>query len=66
MRQRQLDGEVDHRHQAVACPTSSNIIGVYNNGYAGQIYFQNVVFPVAAIPTFSGGSVNSQFPMGCQ
>jgi hypothetical protein len=66
VRQRQLDGEVDHRHQAVACPTSSNIIGVYNNGYAGQIYFQNVVFPVAAIPTFSGGSVNSQFPMGCQ
>jgi len=58
VRQRQLDGEVDHRHQAVACPTSSNIIGVYNNGYAGQIYFQNVVFPVAA--AVAGGHTGTQ------
>jgi hypothetical protein len=34
--------------QAVACPSSGNIVGVYNGSYSGQIYFQNVVFPVAA------------------
>jgi hypothetical protein len=34
--------------QAVACPATGNIVAVFNNGYSGQIYFQNVVFPVAA------------------
>jgi hypothetical protein len=44
--------------QAVACPTTSNIIAVYNNGYAGQIYFQNVVFPVASAT--AGGHMGTQ------
>jgi hypothetical protein len=44
--------------QAVACPTTGNIVGVYNNGYAGQIYFQNVVFPVASAT--AGGRTGTQ------
>jgi hypothetical protein len=35
---------------AVSCPVSTaapNIVAVFNGGYSGQIYFQNVVFPVA-------------------
>jgi hypothetical protein len=36
------------RWSAVDCPVSGNIVGVYNNGYAGQIYFQDVAFPVAS------------------
>jgi hypothetical protein len=27
--------------KAVDCPATGDIVGVYNNGYAGQIYFQN-------------------------
>ncbi len=34
--------------KAVDCPVTGDIVAVYNNGYAGQLYFQNVVFPVAA------------------
>jgi hypothetical protein len=44
--------------QAVACPASSNIVAVFNNGYAGQIYFQNTVFPVAAAT--AGGHTATQ------
>jgi hypothetical protein len=44
--------------QAVACPTSGNIVALYNNGYAGQIYFQNVVFPVASAT--AGGHTGTQ------
>jgi hypothetical protein len=44
--------------QAVACPTSGNIVALYNNGYAGQIYFQNGVFPVAAAT--AGGHTGTQ------
>jgi hypothetical protein len=44
--------------RAVDCPISGDIVGVYNNGYAGQIYFQNVVFPVAAAT--SGGHTATQ------
>jgi expansin (peptidoglycan-binding protein) len=34
--------------KAVDCPVSGNIVAVFNNGNSNQIYFQNVVFPVAA------------------
>ena len=44
--------------QAVACPASGNIVALYNNGYAGQIYFQNVVFPVAS--AVAGGHTGTQ------
>jgi hypothetical protein len=44
--------------QAVACPTSSNIVALYNNGYAGQIYFQNLVFPIASAS--AGGRTGMQ------
>jgi hypothetical protein len=32
----------------IACPITTNIIIRFNNEYYGQIYFQNVVFPVQA------------------
>ncbi len=32
--------------QAVDCPVPGNIVAEFNNGFAGQIYFQNVTFPV--------------------
>jgi hypothetical protein len=90
--------------KAVDCAVTGNIVGVFNGLYAGQIYFQNVVFPVAkavagghtatqrfgfwdfgtavggqsvtltdtlghvvmgTLPTSSGGSVGTQFPMTC-
>jgi expansin (peptidoglycan-binding protein) len=44
--------------KAVDCPATGDIVGVYNNGYAGQIYFQNVVFPVAAAT--AGGHTATQ------
>jgi hypothetical protein len=34
--------------KSVACAVTGNIVGLFNNGYAGQVYFQNVVFPVAS------------------
>jgi hypothetical protein len=30
----------------VDCPVSGNIVAVYNGTYAGQIYFQNLAFPI--------------------
>jgi hypothetical protein len=42
----------------VACITSGDIVGVFNNGYAGQLYFQNVVFPVASAT--AGGHAATQ------
>jgi hypothetical protein len=34
--------------QSVSCEVSGDIVGLFNNGYSGQVYFQNVVFPVAS------------------
>ena len=42
----------------VACEASGDIVAEFNNGYSGQIYFQNVVFPVASAS--SGGHPASQ------
>jgi hypothetical protein len=33
---------------AVSCDVTGDIVALYNGGYAGQIYFQNVVFPVTS------------------
>jgi hypothetical protein len=44
--------------QAVDCPVAGDIVAVFNNGYPGQIYFQNVVFPVAAAT--AGGHTGTQ------
>jgi expansin (peptidoglycan-binding protein) len=44
--------------KAVDCPVTGNIVAVYNNGYSGQIYFQNVAFPVAAAT--AGGHTATQ------
>lgn len=49
--------------KAIDCPVSGDIVAVFNGNppYAGQIYFQNVVFPVASAiagghnGTLSGG-----------
>ena len=43
---------------AVDCPVTGGIVAVYNNGYAGQLYFQDVVFPVAAAT--AGGHTGTQ------
>jgi expansin (peptidoglycan-binding protein) len=43
---------------AVSCPVTSNIVAVFNNGDSGQIYFQNVVFPVAR--AVAGGRTATQ------
>jgi hypothetical protein len=44
--------------KAVDCPVTGNILAVFNNGFAGQIYFQNVVFPVTSVT--AGGHVGTQ------
>jgi hypothetical protein len=44
--------------KAVDCPATGDIVAVYNNGYAGQLYFQNGVFPVAAAT--AGGHTAAQ------
>jgi hypothetical protein len=44
--------------KAVDCPATGDIVGVYNNTYSGQIYFQNVVFPVAKAT--AGGHTGTQ------
>jgi hypothetical protein len=43
---------------AVDCPVTGDIVAVYNNGYAGQLYFQDVAFPVAAAT--AGGHMATQ------
>jgi hypothetical protein len=35
--------------KAVACPISSDIVEVFNSGNNTQVYFQNVVWPVASV-----------------
>jgi expansin (peptidoglycan-binding protein) len=44
--------------KAVDCPVAGNIVAVFNNGYSGQIYFQDVVWPVAA--AMAGGHTATQ------
>jgi hypothetical protein len=44
--------------KAVDCPVAGNIVAEYNNGYSGQIYFQNVTFPVAS--AVAGGHTATQ------
>jgi hypothetical protein len=44
--------------ETVDCPVTGNIVAVYNNGYAGQLYFQDVTFPVAAAT--AGGHTATQ------
>jgi hypothetical protein len=34
--------------KAVSCQINGDIVALFNNGYAGQVYFQNVNFPVAS------------------
>jgi hypothetical protein len=43
---------------AVACSVSGNIVAVFNSGSSGQIYFQNVAFPVASAT--AGGATGNQ------
>jgi hypothetical protein len=43
--------------KAVDCPVSGDIVAVFNGSYAGQIYFQNVVFPVASAS--AGGHIGN-------
>jgi len=44
--------------KAVDCPVSGNIVAAFNNGNSGQVYFQNVVFPVAK--AVAGGHTANQ------
>jgi hypothetical protein len=32
----------------IACPVTGDIVTLFNNGYKGQIYIQNMVFPIAS------------------
>ena len=43
--------------RSVSCPVDGDIVALFNAGYAGQVYFQNVVFPVASAT--SGGHAAS-------
>jgi hypothetical protein len=45
-------------YAAVSCPVTGDIVAVFN-GSSSQIYFQNVVFPVASAKA-SGGAVANQ------
>jgi hypothetical protein len=47
--------------KAVSCPVgTSSIVAGFNGTYSGQIYFQNVAFPVAsASAVVSGSTVNA-------
>jgi hypothetical protein len=43
--------------KTVACPVGTNsIVAVYNGIYAGQLYFQNVAFPIASASAIVGGT----------
>jgi hypothetical protein len=44
--------------KAVDCPVAGNIVAVFNGNSSQQIYFQNVVFPVAAAT--AGGHTGTQ------
>ena len=44
--------------KAVDCAVTGNIVGIFNGNYAGQVYFQNVVFPVAK--AVAGGATATQ------
>ena len=44
--------------KTVSCPVTGNVVAQYNAGYAGQIYFQNVRFPVASAT--AGGTTGFQ------
>jgi expansin (peptidoglycan-binding protein) len=44
--------------KAVECPVGGNIVATFNNGFAGQLYFQNVTFPVKSAT--AGGHVATQ------
>jgi hypothetical protein len=52
--------------KSVACPVgTSPIVAGYNGAYSGQIYFQNVAFPVAsAYATFGGTKHQAQLTNG--
>jgi expansin (peptidoglycan-binding protein) len=46
--------------KTVACPVgTSSIVAVYNGNYAGQIYFQNVAFPIASASAVVGGTTHT-------
>jgi hypothetical protein len=47
--------------KSVSCDVSGDIVGLFNNGYAGQIYFQNVMFPVASA---TSGGTSASFAYG--
>ncbi len=44
--------------KAIDCPVNGDILALFNNGNSGQIYFQNVVFPVAK--AVAGGHTANQ------
>ncbi len=48
--------------QFIACPITNDIMIRFNNGYMGQIYIQNTVFPVKSAK--ANGSALTQSPYG--
>jgi hypothetical protein len=46
--------------KAVACPVgTSPIVAVYNGAYAGQLYFQNLAFPIASASAVVSGTTHT-------
>lgn len=45
--------------KAVSCPVSGSIVAVYNGTYSGQLYFQNVAFPVTAASAVVNNTTHS-------
>jgi hypothetical protein len=43
----------------IACPITTDIMIRFNNEYAGQIYIQNTVFPVATATATPSGSTTA-------
>jgi len=48
--------------RAVGCPATGEIVATFNGGYQGQVYFQNVAFPIAsAVAAGRTATMNNAF-----
>ncbi len=48
--------------RAVGCPATGEIMATFNGGYQGQVYFQNLAFPIAsAVAAGHSATMNNAF-----
>ena len=45
--------------KSVACPVTSNIVAVYNGVYTGQLYLQNLAFPLTSAAALIGSTTHN-------